>query len=119
MRPHPKIIDRIIEAVRECRKVCVVGHVRPDGDCVGSQLALTLALRNEGKKVTCWNEDPIPQKYEFLDPDHIVQKPKPGFEFDCVIAADAASFERLGKAGECASQRKLLVNIDHHVSNTR
>jgi phosphoesterase RecJ-like protein len=95
MKPHPKIIDRIIESIRQSRTICVAGHVRPDGDCVGSQLGLTLALRNEGKKVVCWNEDPIPQKYDFLDPDGIIQKPKRGREFDCVIAADAASFERL------------------------
>ena len=80
MKPHPKIIDRIIEGIRESRTICVVGHIRPDGDCVGSQLGLTLALRNEGKKVRCWNEDRIPEKYEFLDPDGIIQKPKRGLE---------------------------------------
>ena len=60
MKPHPKIIDRIIETLRDARTVCVVGHVRPDGDCVGSQLGLTMALRAEGKKVWCWNQDDIP-----------------------------------------------------------
>jgi phosphoesterase RecJ-like protein len=119
MKPHPKIIDRIIDAVREHQSFCVVGHIRPDGDCVGSQLGLTLALRNEGKKVACWNEDCMPQKYEFLDPDHIIQKPKKGLAFDCVIATDAASFERLGKVGDCVANRKALINIDHHQSNTR
>jgi phosphoesterase RecJ-like protein len=119
MKPHPKIIDRIIETIRQSRTFCVAGHIRPDGDCVGSQLGLTLALRNEGKKVTCWNEDRIPQKYDFLDPDGVVQKPKRGLRFDCVIATDAASFERLGSVGRCVAQRKLLINIDHHESNTR
>ena len=106
MKPHPKIIDRIIEAIRESRTICVVGHIRPDGDCVGSQLGLTLALQNEGKKVFCWNEDRIPEKYEFLDRDGIIQKPRPGLKFDCVIATDAASFERLGSVGpvHCQSQ---------------
>jgi len=119
MKPHPKIIDRIIEALRESRTICVVGHIRPDGDCVGSQLGLTLALRNEGKKVVCWNEDRMPQKYEFLDPDRIIQKPRKGMKFDCVVATDAASFERLGSVGKCVANRKLLINIDHHESNTR
>jgi phosphoesterase RecJ-like protein len=86
---------------------------------VGSQLGLTLALRNEGKKVVCWNEDRIPQKYEFLDRDGIIQKPRKGMKFDCVVATDAASFERLGKVGRCITNRKLLINIDHHESNTR
>jgi len=120
VKSHPKIIDRIIlDAVRESRTLCVVGHIRPDGDCVGSQLGLTLALHGEGKKVLCWNEDPLPQKYEFLDPGHLFQRPKPGHKFDCVIATDAASFDRLGKVGSCIARRKLFINIDHHESNTR
>ena len=119
MKAHPAIIDRIVEALRAHRTFCVVGHIRPDGDCVGSQLGISMALKNEGKKVACWNEDPIPQKYEFLDPDHLFQKPKPGHRFDCVVATDAASFERLGRVGQCVANRKLLVNIDHHESNTR
>jgi len=119
VKTHPKIIDRILDAVRDSRTHCVVGHIRPDGDCVGSQLGLTLALRAEGKKVLCWNEDPLPEKYEFLDPDHLFQKPKRGHEFDCVIATDAASFDRLGKVGPCIARRKLFINIDHHESNTR
>jgi bifunctional oligoribonuclease and PAP phosphatase NrnA len=119
VRPHPKIIDRIIDAIRDSRTFCIAGHIRPDGDCVGSQLGMALALKSEGKRVVCWNEDTIPQKYEFLDPDHIFQKPKKGMEFDCVIATDAASFERLGTVSECVLQRKIFINIDHHESNTR
>jgi bifunctional oligoribonuclease and PAP phosphatase NrnA len=119
MKPHPKIIDRIIEGIRESRTICITGHIRPDGDCVGSQLGLTLALQNEGKKVTCWNEDRIPQKYEFLDRDGILQKPKKGMEFDCVVATDAATFERLGSVCPHVANRKLLINIDHHESNAR
>jgi bifunctional oligoribonuclease and PAP phosphatase NrnA len=119
VKPHPKIIDRILDAIRENQTFCVVGHVRPDGDCVGSQLGLTLALQAQGKNVVCWNEDCTPQKYEFLDPDHLFQKPRKGCAFDCVIATDAAIFERLGRVGKCVGQRKLLINIDHHQSNTR
>jgi phosphoesterase RecJ-like protein len=119
MKPHPKIIGRIIEALRQSQTICVAGHMRPDGDCVGSQLALTLALRTEGKRVVCWNEDHIPQKYEFLDRDGIIRKPKKGMKFDCVVATDAASFDRLGSVGRRVADRKLLINIDHHESNTR
>src|SRR5215469_3173877 len=119
MKPHPKIIDRIIDGIRNSRTLCVVGHIRPDGDCVGSQLGLAMALQNEGKKVCCWNEDPIPEKYEFLDPDKLFQKPRRGMKFDCVVATDAASYERLGTVGSCVANHKLLINIDHHESNTR
>ena len=119
MKSYPKIIDRILEELRDHRSICVVGHIRPDGDCVGSQLGLALALKTEGKKVTVWNEDPIPDKYRFLDPDGLFQKPKRGQKFDCVVATDCASFERLGTAGACVTNRKRFINIDHHASNTR
>lgn len=114
-----KIIERILDAVRPCQTFCVVGHIRPDGDCAGSQLGLTLALRAEGKTVACWNEDELPQKLGFLDPQGVIQKPKAGQSFDCIIATDAASYERLGNVGEFIKERKLLINIDHHASNTR
>lgn len=100
--------------------MCVVGHVRPDGDCVGSQLGLGYALRDTGKSVTIWNEDPLPKKLSFLDPEGLFQKPEPGRAFDCVVAADCASAERLGPTvAACIAQRKSFINIDHHPSNTR
>ena len=119
MKSHPKILDRIIEKIRDSKTICVVGHLRPDGDCIGSELGLALALRALGKKVVCWNQDPIPPKYRFLDPKGYVVKPEPGQKFDLVIATDCASFERLGAIGPNITQRKFLINIDHHTSNTR
>ena len=119
MKSYPKIIDRILEAVREKQTFCVVGHVRPDGDCVGSQLGLALALQNEGKKVCAWNEDVVPLKYKFLNPTGLFQQPESGQRFDCVIATDCASYERLGAVAACVSERDQLINIDHHESNTR
>jgi phosphoesterase RecJ-like protein len=119
VKKHPQIIDRILEIIREHMTFCIVGHMRPDGDCIGSQLGLALALKAEGKKVTVWNQDAVPQKYKFLDPAGLFEKPRRGEQFDCVIATDCASFERLGKIGECIGERKIFINIDHHVSNTR
>lgn len=119
MKSYPKVIARIIETVRAKETFCIVGHVRPDGDCVGSQLGLALALRAEGKKVCVWNEDEVPLKYKFLNADGLFQQPKPGQRFDCVIATDCASYERLGSVAACVSERDLLINIDHHESNTR
>jgi len=119
MKSHPPIIDRVLDTIREAKTICVVGHIRPDGDCIGSQLGLTLALRAEGKKVVCWNQDAVPAKYRFLDPGKDFEKPKSGEEFDLVIATDCASYERLGSMTEFIQQRKQLVNIDHHESNTR
>lgn len=119
MKSYPKIIDRIIEAIGEHKTFCIVGHMRPDGDCIGSQLGLALALRAVGKKVICWNEDAVPQKLKFLNAADLFEKPTRGKKFDCVIATDCASIERLGKVRDCIADRKLLINIDHHESNTR
>ena len=96
MKTQPKIISRILEGLKASQTICVVGHIRPDGDCIGSQLGLTLALQNEGKKVLCWNQDPLPHKLAFLDPKKLFQTPAPGQRFDCVVATDSASLERLG-----------------------
>ena len=119
MKARSQIIDRILDAIRDAKTICVVGHIRPDGDCIGSQLGLALALRAEGKKVVCWNQDSVPAKYRFLDPDKDFEKPKAGEKFDLVIATDCASYERLGTVVESIKERKLLINIDHHESNTR
>jgi phosphoesterase RecJ-like protein len=76
-------------------------------------------LRSLGKKVACWNVDEIPQKYAFLDAGHLMQKPGSGRQFDCVIAVDCATVKRLGECEAFISQRRILINIDHHESNTR
>ena len=99
----PRLVARIIQAIRDSQTICIVGHVRPDGDCIGSQLGLAYALRNAGKTVTVWNEDPLPKKLAFLDPDRMLKLPKSGRQFDCVIATDCASFERLGRVGRSRS----------------
>lgn len=119
MKAYPKIVDRILEVIRQHQTFCIVGHMRPDGDCIGSQIGLALALKNEGKQVTVWNQDPIPQKYRFLNASNLFEKPRHGENFDCVIATDCASFQRLGKTGDCIAERNVFINIDHHESNTR
>lgn len=119
MKPIPKTVERILEALDNAKTVCIVGHVRPDGDCVGSQIGLAMALENAGKTVTVWNEDVLPDKLRFLDPDRRFSRPVEGRKFDVVVATDCASFERLGKVASHIADRGLLINIDHHASNTK
>jgi hypothetical protein len=91
-RPHPR-------NHRQSQTICVAGHVRPDGDCIGSQVGLSLALAQAGQgSGPAGTKTRVPQKYAFLDPDHLLQKPC-GAEFDLLICTDCASFERLGKVG--------------------
>ncbi|MDP7584220.1 MAG: bifunctional oligoribonuclease/PAP phosphatase NrnA [Verrucomicrobiota bacterium] len=115
-----KTIDRILEIIGKSHTIAVCSHMRPDGDCIGSTLGLALALLEQGKEVICWNQDPVPSKLRFLDPDQLIQSPRPiKRPFDCVISVDAASIERLGTAQEHIANRGTLINIDHHTSNTR
>lgn len=119
MTGYSHILDEILDAIRRAKTICVVGHVRPDGDCIGSQVGLALALQNFGKQVTVWNQDAVPQKLRFMVPDDLVRKPESGHKFDLVIATDCASFERLGTVGKAIEQHRDFINIDHHESNTR
>ena len=119
MKTPPKIVSRIIEEIKKHERFCVVGHQRPDGDCVGSQLAIALALRNEGRRVVCWNQDPMPQKLQFLDVGNLFARPQATQSFDCVLAVDSASLDRIGEVQQFIRNRKNLINIDHHASNTR
>ena len=115
-----KIIDRILAVINDSHTIAVCSHMRPDGDCIGSSLGLTLALLDLGKEVICWNQDPVPSKLKFLDKNQIIQVPRQiKRSFDCVIAVDAASIERLGTVQEHIINREKLINIDHHTSNTR
>lgn len=118
MKPGPASLAQIVAELRGARDLCIAGHVRPDGDCIGSQLGLALALRAAGREVTVWNEDAVPRKLAFLDPDGLVEKPRPGRRFDVVIALDCAAADRLGRVEACVADRRLLLNVDHHASNT-
>ncbi len=113
------ILDEIVACIRRAKTICVVGHVRPDGDCIGSQVGLALALQTLGKQVTVWNQDAVPQKLRFMVPDGLVNRPRAGGDFDLVIATDCASFERLGTTAQFIGQPRDFINIDHHESNTR
>jgi phosphoesterase RecJ-like protein len=107
-------IGRIL---REHQRFAVMSHVRPDGDALGSQLALALSLQQLGKEVRVWNEDGMLEKYSFLPRAELVTKPPSAPEdFDCAIALDTAIQNRLGTA-LAAVHSKLWINIDHHLSN--
>lgn len=107
-------------ALRDHQRFAVLSHVRPDGDALGSQIALTLSLQALGKDVKTWNEDGMLEKYSFVPhADILVQPPTQSEDFDVAIALDTATQNRLGKAGEAVRSAKLWINIDHHPSNPK
>lgn len=118
MNPDPA--RQIGDLVRRHQSFLVAGHYRPDGDVLGCQIALGLALQGLGKSVAVWNPDGLPHKYSFLPQGKLLQKPpSEAHAFDVVIAVDTATCERLGVTRERIASLKALVNMDHHASNER
>jgi phosphoesterase RecJ-like protein len=111
-------LAEIGRVLREHQRFAVLSHLRPDGDALGSQLALGLSLGQLGKNVVMWNEDGMLEKYSFLSGAGLVQRPpaEPE-EFDVAIALDTAAQNRLGTAAAAVRSARLWVNIDHHPSN--
>jgi phosphoesterase RecJ-like protein len=109
---------QIGRALREHQRYAVLSHVRPDGDALGSQLAMGLALKQLGKDVAIWNEDGMLEKYSFVPRSELLTKPSTEPEdFDVVVALDTAIQNRLGTAGDAVRAAKVWINIDHHPSN--
>jgi bifunctional oligoribonuclease and PAP phosphatase NrnA len=107
-------------ALRDHQRFAVLSHVRPDGDALGSQIALALSLQAMGKDVRAWNEDGMLEKYSFVpSADILGQPPAQPEDFEVAIALDTATQNRLGKAGEAVRSAKLWINIDHHPSNPK
>ena len=119
MKRRLKILDQVIAAVQAGERFAICGHMRPDGDCIGSQLALAYALKNLGKKPTVFNQDKVPEKLAFLDPKKILRGPRKPRPFHGVFVVDCATLERLGTILPAVAKRGTLVNIDHHSSNAR
>ncbi len=98
----------------------VVSHVRPDGDAIGSILALGHALEQMGKTVRYLNNDGCPESLVFLPGSEKVEISAEAGEVDVDVAItlDTAAHARVGEGSlEAIKGAKLLVNIDHHISN--
>jgi bifunctional oligoribonuclease and PAP phosphatase NrnA len=110
--------EQIGRALREHQRFAVFSHVRPDGDALGSQLALGLSLKKLGKDVRIWNEDGMLEKYSFLPQSNLLTKPPDEPEdVDVIVALDTAIQNRLGNTLASVRSSKLCINIDHHPSN--
>jgi phosphoesterase RecJ-like protein len=110
--------EEIGQALRENQRFAVLSHVRPDGDALGSQLALGLSLKKLDKELHIWNEDGMLEKYSFLPQAELLIKP-PGEpeDVDVIVALDTAIQNRLGTTLQAVKSSKLCINIDHHPSN--
>ena len=110
--------EQIGKVLREHQHFAILGHVRPDGDALGSQLALALSLQQLGKDVRVWNEDGMLEKYSFLPRAEMLTKPPAtAADVDVAVALDTAIQNRLGTALAAVGSTKIWINIDHHLSN--
>jgi len=99
--------------------VLLASHSNPDGDAIGSLLALGLCLDGLGKRTFLFNESPIPAVYRFLpEVDRVAGNLPVGFNYDTVVVLDCGDIQRIGDIAEKVSRMPLIINIDHHSTNT-
>ncbi len=101
------------------RSIAVVGHARPDGDCIGAQVALARVLMALGRDVVCVNADPVPRRLQFLVPglvflrtDDVLKHP----DDRAAIFVDCADHARAGERLKVRYPAPVAM-IDHHLSN--
>ncbi|HEX9079315.1 MAG TPA: bifunctional oligoribonuclease/PAP phosphatase NrnA [Desulfuromonadaceae bacterium] len=108
-------IQSIVHEIRSKSSFLVTSHEGPDGDAVGSSLALASFLRGMGKEVCVYFQDPVPELYAFLPGADSVQARIPDSDFDVAFVLDIGELRRAGEEF-CACKRiGTLVNLDHHL----
>ena len=106
------------QLINRAQRIFLIAHVDPDGDAIGSTLALGHALRKLGKECTLACSDPVPRSLSFLPGVEEFGSPPVG-NHDLVITVDVSDLRRLGPAYEDVPTMGLpVLNIDHHVTNT-
>lgn len=107
------------ELLKKAEKMVIVSHISPDGDTLGSSLALMHALRSLGKEVIMSVDDDIPAVYSFLPGIREYRRFTEGerIDADLLIVIDASSADRAGNAMDVV-QASSVLNIDHHKTNT-
>ncbi len=99
-------------------RVAVLGHVRPDGDCIGSQIALARVLRARGIDALCYNHHRVPPNCAAFVGDTPFRCDEDGVESDRIaLSADCADRRRLGPVLQKAYP-EVYLNVDHHISNS-
>ena len=112
-------LPEIAQRLKEFQTFAICGHVNPDGDCLGSQLALAHTLQSLGKEVVCLlaTDDPVEENLSFLPGlDAMV----PGGMYtetpEVFIAVDVPTRERMKSAEAIAQRSPLAITIDHHAN---
>jgi phosphoesterase RecJ-like protein len=112
--------DGLLQALRNGQRFVLTGHRRPDGDSLGSALALARILRQLGKGAQVWNRDPMPPVYSALagsDRIHVGEEPPQGFPdaFDYSVCLECPTLDRTGLEEHLGALS--VLNLDHHLGN--
>ena len=121
--PADEVWDEAVALLRDADEVALACHVGPDGDALGSLLALAIGLRGLGKRVVAsWGSEPfeVPPQYAFL-PGLDLLSPPASFPAapPVLVTFDTGSVDRLGVLAPAAAAARHVVVVDHHASNTR
>jgi phosphoesterase RecJ-like protein len=112
-------MDALLNAIGSADHLLVTTHADPDGDAIGSLLAMGLGLTRLGKQVSFYVESPIPAVYQFLPAvDRIRRRLPPAGTCDAAVVLDCGDGSRVGEGWPVVSRIPVVLNIDHHVSNT-
>ncbi len=114
---------RIAAALRAAERILLVNHVDPDGDTLGSTLALALALEGLGsgieKRVTVGSDGGVPANFAYLPGAARVLREHPvGAAFDLALTMECGTLSRCGRFASVVAQAPLIAAIDHHESHT-
>jgi phosphoesterase RecJ-like protein len=108
------MLENVINVIRSGSAFAITSHVRPDGDALGSELALMLILEALDKHAVVTNRDPVPERYRFLPAsDRVCIAEEIEDKYDAVFVLECGTVERTGIR---ELDRLFLVNIDHHHS---
>ncbi len=109
------------DAIRKGRRFLVTTHENPDGDALGSMLAMKLALDQLGKQAEMLlvGDAPLPAEYSFMPLDGLLHRLPDDASERILLAVDCANESRIGPDPEVLQQSPLVINIDHHHDNTR
>ena len=109
----------LLRVLDSASRILILGHISPDGDCVGSMLALGEVLKKRGKTVFLCLQDPVPGNLRFLPGAEKILPPGQleSGRFDLGVAVDCADEGRMGEAARLFRLCPVTAQIDHHASN--
>lgn len=113
----PEAMRSIIEGIEKYDSFSILTHVSPDGDTLGSALAMHILLTGMGKRAEVICEEPVPHIYKYLPRAYKVVLPEKAKGYECVIAVDCADMQRFKKSEHLFTGAQFTMAIDHHFTN--